>query len=82
MTEHALSILIGVLIVVGIGFLLGLIHGRERSRLQCAEEKVDDLRNQLKHASMPAQLREIRSVINDAHKHILAVSKGLEKQPR
>ena len=50
MTEHALSILIGVLIVVGIGFLLGLIHGRERSRRQCAEEKVDDLRNQLKHA--------------------------------
>ena len=82
MTEHALSILIGVLVVVGIGFLLGLIYGRERSRRQCAEEVIDDLRNQLKHASMPAQLREIRSVINDAHKHILAVSKGLEKQPR
>jgi hypothetical protein len=82
MTEHALSILIWALVVIGIGFLLGLSYGRERSRRQCAEEKIDDLRNQLKHASMPAQLREIRSVINDAHKHILAVSKGLEKQPR
>ena len=46
-----------------------------------------DVQNALRQirSDLKIQRRAIydsRSVINDAHKHILAVSKGLEKQPR
>jgi len=85
MIEDALVILVWALVVAGIGFWLGLVCGQENAGRLCAEEKVEDLRAQLKHAPVPLQerqLREMRSVLNDAHKHILAVSKGLEKQPR
>ena len=48
---------------------------------------TDDVQNALRQirSDLKIQRRAIydsRSVINDAHKHILAVSKGLEKQPR
>jgi len=85
MIEDALVILVWALVVAGIGFWLGLVYGQENAGRLCAEEKVEDLRAQLKHAPVPLQerqLREMRSVLNDAHKHILTVSKGLEKQPR
>ena len=71
-----------MLIMAAFGFMIGWALGDEVRRRKNAEERVDELRDQLKHSAVPAQLREIRSVINDAHKHILAVSKGLEKQPR
>jgi len=68
-----------MLLFAGFGFVIGWALGDEVRRRKNAEERVEDLRDQLKHSAIPAQLREIRSVINDAHKHILAVSKGLEK---
>jgi hypothetical protein len=85
MIEKAIAILVWALVVAGISFWLGLVYGQETSRRECAEEKVEDLRDQMKRAPAPIeerQLRQMRSVLNDAHKHILAVSKGLEKQPR
>jgi hypothetical protein len=83
MIEDALLISMAALVVAAIAFLLGLIYGQENAGRLCAEEKVEDLRARLRYAAAPIQeLREMRSVLNDAHKHILAVSKGLEKQPR
>ena len=79
-TENTASILVWMLIVFSLGFMIGWAGGELRSRSRCAEEKVEDLRDQLEEAAtLDSQLREMRSVLNDAHKRILAVSKGLEK---
>jgi hypothetical protein len=83
MTEDP-YILLWILIFTASGLMVGWTLGDEVRRRRCAEEKIEDLRVQLKHAPVPLQerqLREMRSVLNDAHKHILAVSKGLEKPP-
>jgi len=74
-----------MLIFIALGLMIGMALGDEVRRRKNAEEQVEDLRDQLKRAPAPLQerqLREMRSILNDAHKHILAVSKGLEKQPR
>ena len=73
------------MIFIALGLMIGMALGDEVRRRKNAEEQVEDLRDQLKRAPVPLQerqLREMRSVLNDAHKHILAVSKGLEKPPR
>lgn len=71
------------LIFAASGLMIGMALGDETRRRRCAEDKVDELRDQLEHAStQERQLKQMRSVLNDAHSHILAVSKGLEKQPR
>ena len=80
MTENTASILVWMLLVFSLGFMIGWTGGELRSRSRCAEEKVEDLRDQLEEAAtLDSQLREMRSVLNDAHKRILDVSKGLEK---
>ena len=73
------------MIFIALGLMIGMALGDEVRRRKNAEEQVEDLRDQLKRALVPLQerqLREMRSVLNDAHKHILAVSKGLEKPLR
>ena len=85
MSESAAVMPLWGMIFIALGLMIGMALGDEVRRRKCAEEQVEDLRDQLKHAPVPLQerqLREMRSVLNDAHKHILAVSKGLEKQPR
>ena len=75
--------LIKTLIFAGFSLAAGLALGNELRRRQSAEDRVEELRSQLKHARGPLperQLREIRSVLNDTHKHIRAVTKALEKQ--
>lgn len=60
-----------------------LALGNELRRRRSAEEQVEELRAQLKQARGPLperQLKEIRGVLNDTHKHIVAVTKALEKQ--
>ena len=80
MTENTASILVWMLIVFSLGFMIGWTGGELRSRSRCAEEKVEDLRDQLEEAAtQQRQLQQMRSVLNDTHKCILAVSKGLEK---
>ena len=74
-----------MLLMASFGFIIGWALGEELSRRRCAEEKVDDLRSQLKQAGAPTlerQLRQMHGTLNDAHKHILAVSKGLQKPAR
>jgi hypothetical protein len=85
MTEDTAYTLLWILIFTTFGFIIGWACGEVLGRSRCAEEKVEALRHQLKHAALPTpdrQLKEMRSVLNDAHKHILAVSKGLQKPAR
>jgi hypothetical protein len=71
-------ILLYMLLAASIGLLFGSICGKQ------AAEEIEELRNQLHHVAttQDRQLKKMRSVLNDAHKHILAVSKGLEKPAR
>ena len=73
------------LLSVGLGLLAGWFWGDEVRRRKNAEAKVDDLGKRLEKASFKvippeAQLKKMAFVLNDAHKLIHTVSKGLEKQ--
>jgi len=72
------------LLSVGVGLLAGWFWADEVRRRKNAEAKAGDLAQQLKKMSFKtpppeAQLKKIAVVLNDAHKHIVAVSKGLQK---
>ena len=83
MTESTGYILLWILIFTVFGCMIGWVSGQMLERCRCAEEKLEALRHQLKHALLPTQqLKEMRSVLNDVHKLIRAVSKGLEKPAR
>jgi hypothetical protein len=72
-----------MLVFIALGLMFGMALGDEVRRRKNAEEQVEDLRAQLKRTPVPLQerqLREMRSILNDAHKLIHAVSKGLGKQ--
>jgi hypothetical protein len=84
-TEATANILLWMLLAFGLGLAIGWVCGEQLSRRRCAEEKVEDLRGQLKHAgalALDRRLRQMHGTLNDAHKLILAVSEGLQKQPR
>lgn len=75
--------LLKTLIFAGFNLAAGLALGNELRCRRSAEDQVEELRSQLKHARGPLperQLREIRGVLNDTHKHIRAVTKALQKQ--
>jgi uncharacterized protein (DUF3084 family) len=79
------TVLFGTL-MAGTGLVAGWAIGDLVRRYRQGVEQLDNLRRQLPQPYSAVllqerQLREMRSVLNDAHKHILAVSKGLEKQP-
>jgi hypothetical protein len=72
-----------MLMAVALGLMAGAALGDEVQRRKNAEEKIDDLRQQLSTPlSLDRQLKEIRSVLNDAHKKITAVTKALAKPAR
>ena len=86
MSDTIVSILFYISIAATLGFLIGWLGGEQVARRACAEAMVRELRERLEGAtsktSQDPQLTEMRHVLNDAHKHILAVSKGLKNQPR
>jgi len=66
------------------GFLIGEACGDHARHRKCLEENNADLRDQLQMAQpCPPDLRRTleqqRKVLNDIHKRVIAVSKGLEK---
>jgi hypothetical protein len=77
--------LVYTLPAAGVGLIIGWLCHEQVCRRKHAEEKVTELRDQLQHAGIPIderQFKEMRKTLNDAHKHILAVSKGLQKPAR
>jgi hypothetical protein len=67
------------------GFLVGELCGDYGRHRKCLQRENDELRDRLEATpdGQPIQrvLKEQRGVINDIHRRLLAVSKGLEKRP-
>ncbi len=69
-----------VLLSAAAGVIAGWVCGDELRRRKNAEAKAEDLRQHIPLVPTAGrQLKEIRGILNDAHKHILAVSKALQK---
>ncbi len=87
MIEKAAEALpIWMILSTAFGFLIGELCGDYRRHRKCLEQANEELRDRLHEPTpdtKPIQraLKEQRGVINDIHKHLLAVSKGLEKRP-
>ncbi len=75
-----------MLLSAAFGFLAGDAFGDSTRHRKCLEQANDDLRDELEKARanegpLRLQLKQQRGVINDIHKHILAVTKALQKRP-
>ena len=75
-----------MLLVVALGFMIGWVLWRTRSAAgKMPRRMVAELSEQREPACSPTQqhrqFKEMRSVLNDAHKHIVAVSKALKIPP-
>jgi len=67
------------------GFLVGELCGDYNRHRKCLQRENDELRDRLDAAapgspSIQHALKEQRGVINDIHRRLVTVSKGLEKQ--
>lgn len=81
MKETTVLILTYMLLVAAFAYMVGWASGELLSRCKNAEEQLAELRNQPQTCSGQEhrrQFKELRSVLNDAHKHIVAVSKALK----
>jgi hypothetical protein len=68
------------------GFMIGEVSGGQARLRKYIEQANEDLRDQLQkahpwEAPSSKKLSQLRGVIHDIHKHVVAVSKGLEKRP-
>ena len=87
MIEKAADFLpIRMVLAAAFGFLVGKVYGDLQRHRRCLQQTNDELRDRLEKATpdtRPIQraLKEQRGVLNDLHKRLLAVSKGLEKRP-
>ena len=75
---------IWMLISAAFGFMIGDALGLNFGRRKCLEEANEDLRDELakaraSEAPLRDELKRQRGVLNDIHKRITAVSKGVEK---
>jgi hypothetical protein len=83
--EVAASIPIWMLMSAAVGFMMGEAVGDSRRHRKCLEEANDDLHAQLQKAcaackeSLHPELKQQRGVINDIHKQVVALSKGMKK---
>jgi Flp pilus assembly protein TadB len=87
MSENTVWILLYMLLAASFGLMIGWVCGEQVSRRKNAEAMVEDLSERLEQASSEAparnrQLQEMRKVLNDTHKQILAVSKALKNSAR
>jgi hypothetical protein len=87
MTENTVVILLYMLMATAFGVLIGRACQDQICRRQHAEERVEELTDQFADLRSGTsishrQFKELRGVLNNAHKHILAVSKAFQKAPR
>jgi hypothetical protein len=83
MKENTVWILTYMLLVAAFAYMIGWVNGELLSRCKNAEEQLAEFRDQPPQtcSGMPEhrrQFKELRGVLNDAHKHIVAVSKALK----
>ena len=76
---------IWMLLSAAFGFIIGEAFGDSPRHRKCLEQANDDLRDQLEKAHaceepLHRALKQQRGVINDIHKQVTAVTKGLEKR--
>ena len=87
MTENPADFIpIWMILSAAFGFLLGEVSGDSSRHRKCLQEANEELRDRLQEANTDTEpiqraLKEQRGVINDIHRRLLAVSKGLEKRP-
>jgi hypothetical protein len=67
------------------GFMIGDAYGDQARHRKCLEQANADLRDQLQNTEpctpiLQSELKQQRRVINDIHKRLIAVTKGLEKR--
>jgi hypothetical protein len=88
MTDNPADLIpIWMLIAASCGLMIGWTCGDEVRRRKNAEEKLGDLRDRIEQSisetpSALRMLKEQRGVLNDVHKRLVAVTKGLQKQSR
>jgi hypothetical protein len=84
--ESAAVIPLWMLLSVAFGFLIGDAFGDAHRHRKCLQQSNEDLREELEKADAYKQplhlaIKQQRGVINDIHKHVLAVTKALKKRP-
>ncbi len=83
MKETTVWILMYMLLVAAFAYMIGWVSGELLTRCKNAEKRLAELRDQPPQTCSGTQehrrqFKELRSVLNDAHKHIVAVSKALK----
>jgi hypothetical protein len=81
MKENTVWILTYMLLVAAFAYMIGWISGELVCRCKNAEKKVAELYDQLEHpcsGTQQRQFKELRSVLHDLHKRVVAVSKALK----
>ena len=77
---------IWMLLSAAFGFIIGDAFGDSTRHRKCLKEANEDLRDELEKARacenpLHRELKQQRSVINDIHKQVTAVTKALQKLP-
>jgi len=75
---------IWMLLSAAFGFIAGEAFGDSSRHRKCLQQSNDNLRDQLENARISDELlhqavRQNRKILNDLHKRVSAVTKGLEK---
>jgi len=86
MTEQATHFLQWLPLSAAFGFIIGETYSDLRRRRKYFQEATKDLRAKLDEATTSTDflhraLKQQRGIINDIHRRLMAVSKGLEKRP-
>ncbi len=77
---------IWMLLSAAFGFLVGDAFGDSNRHRKCLQQINDDLRDRLDEVTaggepIQRQLTQQRGILNDIHKQLRTVTKGLEKPP-
>ena len=83
MKETTVWILMYMLLVAAFAYMIGWVSGELLTRCKNAEKRLAELRDQPPQTCSGTQehrrqFKELRSVLYDAHKRIVAVSKALK----
>jgi uncharacterized protein HemX len=82
MNEGSSYVLLYMFMAVALGFMMGWGFGEQTGRRERAEDLARELQDRLdSSADVTRQLKQLQTVVNDMHKKLSAVSKGLKNRP-